>query len=75
MKKPHWTKQIQKCSEMIPRMIVDQEAETCREMAEASGVNRDAINQICAANIKAGRWERVWKRVDGRTVPAYRVKR
>jgi len=51
---------------------VDQSAETIQELVSESGMSRSWIEQRCKANVEAGRWERVRKRVNNKPVTAYR---
>jgi len=62
-----------KCSNDVPRYVVDDNAETLREMCDSVGLARSAMTLLASNKIREGRWERVWKRVDGRLRPAYRV--
>ena len=64
-----------KCSDQIERRVIDQSAETIRELEQSTGLCRKRLSDIAAENIKSGRWESVFKKDGGtRLVPAYRVK-
>lgn len=59
----------------IPKRIFDQSAETSQELVEGSGYSQPAIQKLVARRIADGQWERVWKKINGRVVPAYRRKK
>lgn len=61
-----------KLSRIIPRVVVDQNAETLQELIRETGHDRVWLYKLIRTNIKAGRWERVWKKVGPARVPAYR---
>jgi len=65
---------LTKCSDQIERRIIDQSAETIRELEIASGLCRKRITDITTENVKVGRWEVVFKKSGRRIVAAYRVK-
>lgn len=54
--------------------IYDENAETIIEISGKIGLGRWASSQKVSAAVKAGKLEKVWKRVGNRTLPAYRVK-
>lgn len=61
-----------KISDSIEKVIYDQNAETAGEIVSKTLISREAFAKMCVANIKAGKWEQVWKKHNGRTVKAYR---
>lgn len=56
----------------IPHQELDNSAETLSELAKATGRGRDWLREFAMQQINAGRWEKVFKRVNNRTVIAYR---
>lgn len=64
-----------KCSDTIALRVVDDRAETALELADATGLGRSVINKLIHANLKAGKWEQVWKKSGSRHVPAYRPRK
>ncbi len=61
-----------KCSDDIPRRIIDQGAETVAEIGKACGMGRKWVSDFARARVAAGEWETVFKRVGTQLVPAYR---
>lgn len=64
----------QKCSDMIPRKVFDQSAETVKELAGDS-MSENSTQRFAKKMVAEGKWEQVWKRVNSKPVPAYRIKR
>ena len=60
-------------SELIPKKIVDKNAQTIEEIAKASGLSitstKDQIKQFLSLN----KIEKVWKQSGRNLVPAYRT--
>jgi len=60
-------------SELIPKKIVDENAQTIEEIAKASGLSitstKDQIKQFLSLN----KIEKVWKQSGRNLVPAYRT--
>lgn len=56
----------------IPLMVFDSSAFTSRELMRLRGGSRTRINKEMKRLIQQGTWERVWKRLKTRSVPAYR---
>ena len=60
-------------SELIPKKIVDENAQTIEEIAKASGLSvtstKDKIKQLLSVN----KIEKVWKQSGRNLVPAYRT--
>lgn len=61
-----------KCSDDIPKLVIDQNAETVQEIMQACGRSCAWVNDLCRQKADSGAWERVFKRVGKRLVPAYR---
>ena len=61
-----------KLSADFPKRIIDQQAETCREMLKDWPLSHDHLKGFASKQVLEGRWERVWKRVGARLIPAYR---
>jgi hypothetical protein len=61
--------------DLIPEKTYDQDALTIEEIAQAKGLSTSHARHHAALWVKEGRAERVFKRVNGKTVPAYRLKR
>lgn len=53
--------------------IWDESAETVKEIASKTGLSQSHTRQRVLDFVAAGRLERVWKRVAGHPVPAYRI--
>lgn len=64
-----------KCSDMVPVVIVDPEAETIRELMELTGRRGSWMADYANRQVSLGVWERVRKRVGVKLVPAYRPKK
>jgi len=62
-----------KVSDMIPKRVVDQTAETIEEIhAQHQYVGSKQIWQMVTEGVKSGKFEQVWKKVGSRTIRAYR---
>ncbi len=59
----------------IPRQVIDQSAETSRELCAATGRGYDWMKAHIRTQIDDGVWEQVFKKVGRNIVPAYRSKR
>lgn len=59
-------------NEIKDRFIYDQKAETTTEIAESCGETVKWVQEYAREQLKLKKWEKVWKRVDGRRVAAYR---
>jgi len=55
--------------------VWDESAETTEEIALRIGKSKSHTFNLVSAMIKSGRVERVWRRIMGRPVSAYRVKK
>ena len=58
---------------LYPVKIVDEKAETAEEIAVRIGKCGSYTRELILAEVKAGRFETVWKRGRIRLVPAYRA--
>lgn len=56
----------------IPRRVIDPCAETSSELCAATGQSSSWMKEYCRKMVLSGKWERVWKKVHGQAVPAYR---
>ena len=64
-----------RCSDLLPKRVIDDAAETLEELRMASMMGRDALYVFVNRELAAGRWEQVWKKgKGGGLVRAYRVK-
>jgi len=54
--------------------IWDESAETTQEIARKIGLSESQVLKKIRGYIKAGQMEKVWRRVNGNPIPAYRVK-
>ena len=59
----------------IPQRIIDQNADTIEELEADTGWSQDWLLRYARKQVKDCVWERVWKKVGGRCVPAYRHKK
>lgn len=59
-------------SQDIPARVVDQQAETIKELCAASGRSRFFIQAFANDMVATGKWEQVWKFSGKKQVPAYR---
>jgi hypothetical protein len=64
-----------KASAQIPKVIIDQNAESITDMMKETPHSRSWISTFASDMVKSGKWERVGKRQGDKVVPAYRVKR
>ena len=55
--------------------IFDDKAETTTEIAAKINTGAAHVRRLIQPKIKDGSLEMVWKRIDGKPYPAYRVKR
>lgn len=65
---------VQKCSDMMPRKEFDNAAETVQELAGGS-MSATTSQRFAKKMVADNKWEKVWKLVNGKPVPAYRIKR
>ena len=56
----------------FPKVVIDQSAETIRELFKDWPKGLDSLQEFAKSQTDAGAWERVWKRVGNRLYPAYR---
>ncbi len=71
--KTHWTAKL--ASDLFPARIIDQSAQTAKEVAKASGYSVVQAQRLIGGKVQSGELEKVSKVVDGRTYPAYRIKK
>lgn len=64
-----------KISETIAKKIFDDNAETIDELMLSTGATRHHIASLRDDGIKSGKWEQVWKKINGRAYKAYRIKK
>jgi len=64
-----------KASDLIPKKIVDQNAETIQDMMKHTPMSRNWLYGFAQDMVKQGKYEKVWKKVGVKLVPAYRIKR
>ena len=62
-----------KVSEIIPKKVVDQDAETIQEIAQTHLVSERRMRDYVVGLLREGKVERVWKRAGNKLVPAYRT--
>jgi len=60
-------------SELMPKRIIDNNAQTIEEVAEASGISPSTAKRQIDQLLKANKIERVWKQGKRHLVPAYRT--
>ena len=72
--KKHWTNQIRAVSDLIPKRVFDESAQTIGEIAADSGVSVATADRLVRGFLAAGKAYRVWKRGSQRAIPAYRIK-
>lgn len=58
----------------IPVRKFDQNSETIRELHQSTGQSLDWLRDYAKAQVKAGKWEMVYKKAERQIVPAYRRK-
>jgi len=63
-----------KPSDQLPKIIIDQKAETALEIMAQTPHKRCWVDRLAKEMVASGKWERVYKRVGGRLTPAYRVR-
>lgn len=56
----------------LPKRIIDDSANTVTEICQECGMSRAWAIAFAAENVRTKRWERVYKRIGERIVPAYR---
>jgi len=67
---------MKKISDILPKVIFDQSAETLKEIAESTGLAYKQLATLRDKEVLAGNWVEVWKRDRiGRRVRAYKSKR
>ena len=59
-------------AEDFPKMVVDQSAETFKELLESWPKGDKALYQFCQQQVESGAWEKVNKRIGSRLVMAFR---
>jgi hypothetical protein len=64
-----------KPSDMIAKKIVDQNSQTVAEMFKETLLDQAQIRKLAVRYVEQGKWERVYKRIGTRLLPAYRVKK
>ena len=62
-------------SELIPKRIFDNSAQTSDEVSKFTGMTVRTAQKHILALVKSGKLEKVWKRGKDRVLPAYRIKR
>ena len=62
-------------SELMPKRIVDQSAQTVAELQVATGMSKFVTQVWCKEHTEMGEIERVSKMVNGKPQPAYRIKK
>jgi len=55
--------------------VWDESAETTEEIALRIGKSKSHTFKLVSARIKSGKVEPVWRRINGRPVAAYRIKK
>lgn len=60
-------------SELIPKRIVDNNAQTCEEIALASNISATTAQRKMNQFVKQGKVQKVWKQKGSCLVPAYRM--
>ncbi len=60
---------------LMPKREYDQQALSTKELADLWGYNISTVQKMVKSRIKTGLIEQVWKRVDNRDIPAFRIKR
>ncbi len=56
----------------FPKIVIDQGAETVKELKGQWPLGISSLKEFIAKKIKAGEWEQVYKRSEGRLSLAYR---
>lgn len=56
----------------FPRHVLDQAAESRAELIKQWTLGETAFDVFAKKQVEAGLWEKVWKRIGSRLVPAYR---
>ena len=67
-------KQLDAMVATIEPRIIDQNAFFISELCEASGYKESQMQRIIKENVKAGKWEKVFKRKGSNVYAAYRIK-
>ena len=62
-------------SELVCTRIIDQTAETAREIADKNRLNVWQAQREVKKLVISGTLEQVWKKIGRTTIPAYRIKR
>jgi DNA-binding transcriptional regulator GbsR (MarR family) len=60
-------------SELMPKRIFDENAQSILEITRATGMARTTVNDYVRKLMQQGKMERVWKRGSRHPVPAYRI--
>lgn len=60
-------------SELIPKRIIDQNAQTIEEISKASGLNITSTKDQIKEFLSLYKVEKVWKKSGRNLVPAYRT--
>ena len=60
-------------SELMPKRIFDENAQSILEITRATGMARTTVNDYVRKLMQQGKMERVWKRGSHHPVPAYRI--
>jgi hypothetical protein len=60
-------------SELMPKRIFDENAQSILEITRATGMARTTVNDYVCKLIQQGKMERVWKRGSHHPIPAYRI--
>jgi Fic family protein len=60
-------------SELIPKRIFDNSAQTSDEISRFTGMTVRTAQKHILALVKSGKLEKVWKRGKERVLPAYRI--
>ena len=62
-------------SDLMPKKIVDPNSETVKDIQKNTGMGRGAVQGFVNNMVENGKFERVWKKIGNKFIPAYRVKK
>jgi hypothetical protein len=59
----------------LPKKTFDPKAFTVAELCDECGLGNAQMGKIIREKVALGLWEKVWRKNNGRPVPAYRLKK